>query len=262
VELVLRSSSPELLALPWELMADPEGAVPLALGMAGVSRVIPGADDGEGAVDVPGGRLRVLMVICRPSGAADVGYRMIARPLLQRLAATGGDVDLVVLRPPTLDALRGELAVAAEAGMPYQVVHFDGHGVSFGGEGALVFERPGGGPGYVPAEAIARALRESRVPVVVLNACQSGAVGKQIEAAIATRLLRDGVVSVVAMAYIIYTVAAAEFMGAFYEALFAGDTVSPGRRETPSRDAVDQDQHSHQGFSVLFYRASLPLSTA
>ena len=54
---------------------------------------------------VPGERLRVLMVIARPAGTADVAYRMIARPLLERLDAVRGQVDLVVLRPPTLAAL-------------------------------------------------------------------------------------------------------------------------------------------------------------
>ena len=55
---------------------------------------------------MPGGRLRVLMVISRPSGTEDVGYQMVARPLLQRLEAVRGEVDLTVLRPPTFDALR------------------------------------------------------------------------------------------------------------------------------------------------------------
>ena len=35
---------------------------------------------------------------------------MIARPLLERLDAVRGEVDLVVLRPPTLEALRETLA--------------------------------------------------------------------------------------------------------------------------------------------------------
>lgn len=69
--------------------------------------------------------------------------------------------------------------------------------------------------------AIARSSPDHGV-VVVLNACQSGAVGKQLEAAVATRLLQDGAASVVAMAYNVYAVAAAEFMAAFYERLFAG----------------------------------------
>ena len=61
--------------------------------------------DGTGTLEVPGGRLRVLMVISRPAGTADVGYQMVARPLLERLDAVRGEVDLTVLRPPTFDAL-------------------------------------------------------------------------------------------------------------------------------------------------------------
>ena len=134
------------------------------------------------------------------------------------------------------------LAEAAAAGEPFQVVHFDGHGVLAGrrlagagapgmfqdaaAEGVLVFQAADGGRDPVPASRVAQVLAAARVPVVVLNACQSGAVGKELEAAVATRLLRGGAASVVAMAYSVYAVAAAEFMAAFYERLFAGDTVS------------------------------------
>ena len=205
-------------------MVAPGHAMPLALDLAGVSRSLAMAGDAQ-AVPVPGGKLRVLMVISRPAGAADVGYRMIARPLLERLEAVRGAVEVVVLRPPTLDALRAELTAAAAAGRPYQVVHFDGHGEMFYGEGALAFESASGGEDRVRAARIAEVLGDAAVPVVVLNACQSGAVGMDLEAAVATALLRDGVASVVAMAYRVYPVAAAEFMAAFYEQLFAGGTV-------------------------------------
>ncbi|WP_020640074.1 CHAT domain-containing protein [Amycolatopsis balhimycina] len=101
--------------------------------------------------------------------------------------------------------------------------------LSFGqpaGEGVLVFEKPEGGADQVPAERIGQVLADAKVPVVVLNACQSGAVGKQLEAAVATRLLAGGASALVTMAYSVYAVAAAEFMTAFYERLFAGDTVT------------------------------------
>ena len=64
-----------------------------------------------------------------------------------------------------------------------------------------------------------------------------------MQAAVATRLLDGGAASVVAMAYSVYAVAAAEFMAEFYEALFAGRTVSEAvaagrrlhrRKERPS----------------------------
>jgi hypothetical protein len=245
-EIVVRSAQPSWLALPWELLADPAQPSPVALDAAAVSRSLPGAQMGQ-AFGVGGQRLRVLMVISRPAGTGDVGYRMVARPLLDRLDAVRGVVELVVLRPPTLQALVDTLAAARAAAEPFQVVHFDGHGVHSGrragvgpplgfdadGSGMLVFEKPGGGPDAVTAEEVARELGAARVPVVVLNACQSGAIGKRLEAAVATRLLAGGASSVVAMAYSVYAVAAAEFMTAFYERLFAGgrisDAVTAGR---------------------------------
>ncbi len=207
---------------------------------------------------MPGGRLRVLMVISRPAGTADVGYQMVARPLLERLDAVRGEVDLTVLRPPTFDALGQAVKQAADAGEPFHVVHFDGHGVMPGrsagggaaggrpammtgpGEGVLAFEQPGGGSDHVGASKVAAVLAEGRVPVVVLNACQSGAVGKELEASVATALLKAGCAAVVAMAYSVYAVAAAEFMAAFYESLFAGasvgQAVTAGRRRLFGHD--------------------------
>jgi tetratricopeptide (TPR) repeat protein len=249
LEVVFRSADPGLLGLPWELMRD--GAGPVTLGAGGISRSLPVAG-GAGTLEVPGGRLRVLMAISRPAGTSDVVYQMVARPLLQRLDAVRGEVGLTVLRPPTLDALRETLASAAASGEPFHVVHFDGHGVMPGrsggggaitggrpgmmtgaGEGVLAFEQPDGGSDHVGASKVAAVVAGGKVPVVVLNACQSGAVGKELEASVATALLRAGCAAVVAMAYSVYAVAAAEFMAAFYESLFAG--VSVGQAVTAGR---------------------------
>ena len=255
LEVVFRSADPGLLGLPWELMRD--GTGPVALGAGGISRALPVADRAQ-TLDVPGGRLRVLMVISRPAGTSDVGYQMVARPLLERLDAVRGQVDLTVLRPPTFDALNQVVRQAAETGEPFHVVHFDGHGampgraagggmtgarpgmMSAAGEGLLAFERPGGGSDLVGAGKVAAVLAQGQVPAVVLNACQSGAVGKELEASVATALLNAGCAAVVAMAYSVYAVAAAEFMAAFYETLFTGATVSQavtaGRRRLFDHD--------------------------
>ncbi|MGH3822348.1 MAG: tetratricopeptide repeat protein [Pseudonocardiaceae bacterium] len=267
VEIVFRSAAPGWLGLPWELLCDPDRPAPVALDRVGVSRSLPAAALSE-AFSVGGERLRVLMVISRPQGAADVGYRMIARPLLERLEAVRGHVELVVLRPPTLENLAEVLSKAREAGEPFQVVHFDGHGVLNGRlgtagsgaplvfespaeQGVLVFEKPTGGADYVPAAEVARVLAAAQVPVVVLNACQSGAVGKQLEAAVATRLLQEGAASVVAMAYSVYAVAAAEFMAAFYERLFAGDRVSDAVSAGRGRLARRAERPSPKGPMAL-----------
>jgi hypothetical protein len=236
-ELALTSRSPGFLGLPWELLKDPQRDTPLALAMTAFDRTISAA--GEATPVPPGDALRVLMVIARPAGLEDIGYQMVARPLLQRLDAVRGKVVLEVLRPPTLERLVGVLRAAVEAGRPYHILHFDGHGtfgaVAAGAGGAahfdagaargfLLFEQAGGGEQQVAADQFALAVSDGKVPLVVLNACRSGMVGE--EAAMATRLLEGGAASVVAMGYSVYAVAAAEFMAEFYEALFAGRTVS------------------------------------
>jgi tetratricopeptide (TPR) repeat protein len=257
-ELWIASNSPTFLGLPWELLRDPEPtrATPLALALAGLSRTMRA--EAPAAESRPGSSLRVLMVIARPGGPKDVRYRMIARPLLSRLEPVAGEVDLEVLRPPTFARLKERLGEARAAGEPFQILHFDGHGV-FGVErrdggadrhryqhpapqGFLVFETDPGDSDPVAAETLAPVLKDATIPLLVFNACQSGKVegGEGPDAAVATRLLLEGAAAVVAMGYTVYAVAAAEFMAAFYEALFAGKTVSQavteGRRQLQRAD--------------------------
>jgi hypothetical protein len=189
------------------------------------------------------------MVIARPKGTQDVPYQTIARPLFAQLGRVHGKVAIEVLRPPTFAALKARLAEAAEAGAPFHVVHFDGHG-SFGvvAEGSarafvdqryyetptryLAFEKQQTEDEHlVAAENFAAALKQGKVPLVVLNACHSGALATMdeaigAEANVATRLLQEGAAAVVAMSYSIYVVAAAAFMAVFYEQLLAGRSVS------------------------------------
>ena len=207
LEVVFRSDDPALLGLPWELMRD--GAGPVALGAGGISRTLKVAD-AAGTLEVPGGKLRVLMVISRPAGAADVGYQMVARPLLERLDAVRGEVSLTVLRPPTFDALRDAVRKAADAGEPFHVVHFDGHGVydRKHGLGELCFENPEDSgllekrrSDRVPADHIAAVVRKHRVPLFFLDACQTAKTEADPSASVAGKLLESGVASVAAMSH-------------------------------------------------------------
>jgi hypothetical protein len=192
-ELVIRSASPGFLGLPWELLHDPERKSPLAFDFEAFDRTLKAA--GAAAEPPPGTELRVLMVIARPDGPRDVGYQMVARPLLRCLDEVRGKVHLDVLRPPTFDSMRDKLTRAAEAGCPYHMLHFDGHG-TFGAfnpgnlgsglrydsgikeSGYLVFEKDGGGDDLILARDFAQAVKLGRVPLVVLNACRSATQGE------------------------------------------------------------------------------------
>lgn len=227
-ELIIRSSSPALLGLPWELLVDPVRRKPLALDGLGPVRSVPSEASGQPTIDVDlaGDRLRVLLVICRPMGASDVAFRMIGRHMLESLQAVRGRVEVILLRPPTFDALGVVLQEAVDRGEPFHVLHFDGHG-RMHPEATLLFDKGGGASDPVSAANFAEVVTAAQVPLVVLNACHSGALSMpELDGTVATKLLARGTASVVAMGYTILAVAAREFMAAFYDSLFAGDAVT------------------------------------
>jgi hypothetical protein len=174
---VIRSGAPGFLALPWELLKDPDRPTPLALDLRGISRSCP--MQGPLIAVPPGEELRVLMVIARPAGLVDVDFQMVARPLHERLQAVRGEVRLDVARPPTLAGLEDCLERARVAGRPYHALHFDGHGVfaegggaagmfdmagTGGGAGYLLFEREDGSEGHrVPAGDFAQVIKRAGV---------------------------------------------------------------------------------------------------
>jgi tetratricopeptide (TPR) repeat protein len=114
--------------LAWELLRDPRRDQAVALGAGAFVRTHLQA---EGHPDLPeptGDRLRVLLVIARPGGRADVPFRSVASRLVRGGAEQMDGLDLDVLRPATFARLAEVLRAAKAAGRPYHVVHFDGHG--------------------------------------------------------------------------------------------------------------------------------------
>ncbi|HEX9641510.1 MAG TPA: hypothetical protein VGB13_09375 [Candidatus Krumholzibacteria bacterium] len=86
------------------------------------------------------GSVRILLAICRPDQGHDVPFRSVASRIIKGLDETSRQAfDLDVLRPPTFDSLARKLRDAANAGRPYHVLHFDGHGAHL--EIEKLFER-------------------------------------------------------------------------------------------------------------------------
>ncbi|WP_406115378.1 tetratricopeptide repeat protein [Kitasatospora purpeofusca] len=223
LEIVLRSGSAQLLALPWELMTDPDRPVPLVLDDVVLSRRTPDTEDGGSRAPGAGGtRLRVLLVVAapgdpaRPDDPARPGHRPLAPTLLRRLRAEHGTVEPTVLRPPTPEHLAEVLHEAREEGRPFHVVHFDGPG-----------------PTDVPASA-------ARVPLVVLTTGRSAPEPGLPEAVAASRLLQGGAHSVLALPYRLDAPAAAGFLATCYERLRTGEpvtlAVTAGRRRLAEHD--------------------------
>ncbi|MFD4907379.1 tetratricopeptide repeat protein [Kitasatospora purpeofusca] len=218
LEIVLRSGSAQLLALPWELMTDPDRPLPLVLDDVVLSRRTPDTEDGGSPAPGTGGsRLRVLLVVAAPDDPARPGHWTLAPTLLRRLRAEHGTVGLTVLRPPTPDRLAEVLHEAREEGRPFHVVHFDGPG-------------PTDVPTTVPVP----------VPLVVLTTGRSAPEPGLPEAVAASRLLQGGAHAVLALPYRLDAPAAAGFLATCYERLRTGEpvalAVAAGRRRLAEHD--------------------------
>ena len=247
----------DFLNIPWELIRDPTpGRGYLAPSLGGLFRQRSGQ-----AIQAPleishDEPFRILLIIARPLGEKDIPLGTVSRPMLEALRPLRPRVQLEVLRPPTFEALVKRLE--DNPGF-YHLVHFDGHGVfapsgsgptmAYGaklGRGHLVFEKNDGTEDIINSEDLGQALATCKVPLFVLNACQSAEEGQtEAYASVAAQLVAIGAKGVVAMSYSVYADAAASFMERFYEKLVGGAPLSAavagGRKRLfaqPDRESV------------------------
>lgn len=243
--------APEFDALPWELMTDSDGRI-LSMSARAFLRVAP--SDSPPSISRAGSDdLRVLFVIARPRRGRDVPLRSVALHVVRGSSARG--MSVAVLRPATEAALRRELEDAADRGSPYDVVHFDGHGLfgapSDDAEPKAAGPAGAGGPrGYVLMEAdlhsdgasyldgadLGALLVDNGVRVLVLNACRSGYQPADAPRAgdepsdeparafgsLAVQAASAGVPGIVAMRYDVYVATAAAFVGHLYHHIGSG----------------------------------------
>lgn len=228
-----REAASLLLALPWELLHDGRGFLFHGKHPVRVRRRLPNRHPQP--VTPTRSPIRILLVSPRPEqpGVAYIDHRVSARPLVAAVAALGELAALTVLATPTFPALQAELQRAADANQPYDVVHFDGHGVYDPkvGLGGLCFEDPKDASELeeraaqlVYAEKLAEVMRDHRIPLVFLEACQT-AQAESVEASVAASLLNEGVTSVVAMTHSVLVETAQRFVEAFYHELARGARV-------------------------------------
>ena len=255
--LQVRSDDPNVLSWPWEALFDPQSGSYLAH-QRRMERCLNNLPDPAPNTFFPRDRVNILLVVARPY-EGDVGYRSIARPLIELIQEQNLPAYVDVLRPPTFDQLREHLRTHPRY---YHVLHFDGHGAYSEGRGGysphqfrgrqgyLVFENENGEEDPKSASDLSVLLREYAVPAVVLNACQSATLDHESEhafATVATALLQSGVRSVVAMAYSLYVSGAQIFLPAFYHRLFEKGSVSEATRAGRQQMLAHKERISARG---------------
>jgi tetratricopeptide (TPR) repeat protein len=267
----IEGSNPEFQALHWEALCDRDLPRPLAVDCVMVRKstlptpVMAGVN--------PSPTLNLLMVTARPF-KEDVAYRVVSRPLIEAIANSQLPVKIDLLRPATFEALSKHLEEKGAG--HYHMIHFDCHGallpyatcerVMLGGNGLTFKQRYGRNPlapyqgvkafvvlesdvdgeeDLVEATELTALLTGKRIPVCMLNACQSGKqLGSEAaadqgedyrETSLGSRLMAAGMQMVVAMGYSVTVTAATVMMKAVYEQIFnkklLEDAVRLGRRE-------------------------------
>ncbi|MGF1991392.1 MAG: CHAT domain-containing protein [Nostoc sp. ZfuVER08] len=201
VKIEIVGNSPEFHALHWEALRDMDWPRPLSVDCVMIrKRLDKAASVAANMAESP--IINLLVVIARPDEEHDVGYRTIARPLIEVIQKSHLPVNIDLLRPGTYESLERHLE-AKGAGY-YHIIHFDCHGALMGyadiqeavkrnrytyqarwgrediqpyqGVKAFLFldGESKGKADPVEAGELANLLTGKGIPVCILNACQSG----------------------------------------------------------------------------------------
>lgn len=229
LRVVLRLTAPELSALPWEAMWDPELAAYVCRKEPLVRHVPAPFSPEPLPVEPP---LRILGLVASPRDLAHLDVARERHHLDDALSAAIADGRVILdwLPEASWDGLQDRLLTA-----PWHVLHFIGHGdydlVTDQGRVALVGED--GRADWVEAGRLADLLDEADPTprLVVLNSCSSGQAGLQDAfSGTAAALVHGGISAVAAMQFRVSDPAAVAFPRGFYKALAAGRGVDAAMR--------------------------------
>ncbi len=245
--------------LHWEALYDPEFNLPLSQHAPFIRQnvsvqVLPATMRSSPTINI-------LVVVARPSGARDIGYRTVSRPLVDELRKIQQPVEITLLRPGTYAALQEHLVqrTRKDGVGYYHVIHFDVHGSLMTYEQFQQAPRPGrhvylyrgryGRPDIEPysgqkaylflegqddeqqidpveASEVAKLLQQHQIPIAVLNACQSGKYVGEQETSLGNHLIQAGVQTVLAMGYSVTVSAVEQLMPVLYKELLANSNLA------------------------------------
>lgn len=216
LRVVLRLRAPELTALPWEAMFDPEADEYLCQR----EPIVRYVETAQPATPLPvNPPLRVLGLVSAPRDLPALDVAEERRRLTDAIADLGRhqQVELTWASSGTWPCLQEVLLDGH-----WHVLHFIGHGGFDRGVGVLAMEDElTGQTNLVSSARFARLLHVCRpVPrLVVLNSCQSGEAAGDLLSSTAAALVHSGISAAVAMQFVVTDPAALAFSRGFYQAL-------------------------------------------
>jgi CHAT domain len=229
LRVVLRLTAPELAALPWEMLFDPETETYLCR-QEPLVRHVPAPYTPDPLVVRP--PLRILGLVASPRGLplldVDAEKQHLAEALAEPVAA--GLVKLVWVPEASWEGIHSQLL-----GGEWHILHFVGHGDYDirTDEGLIALVGGDGRADQVEAGRLATLLGDAEPTprLVVLNSCSSGETGVQdLFSGTAAALVRSGISAVAAMQFAISDTAAIAFARGFYTAIAHGRRVDEAAR--------------------------------
>ena len=246
----LRIGPLELKGLPWELVFEEE-----FIGLRVRFPIVRYLDLPDPplpvSVEPP---LRVLVAVSQPKDTQPLNVDAELNSIHEALSGLEGRVEMELLSP----ARREDLLSMLRRG--YHVLHYIGHGKVKDGEGYLVLEGTAQVSDPVEASLLGQMVTDSRLRLVVLNACDTSMVGlKNAFSCVAHQLVRAGIPAVVAMQLTIRDQSAIAFSRGVYGALADGwpidAAVQEGRRSIMTELGSAWDECADWAVPALYMRA-------
>jgi len=252
LRLKLSIHSPELAALPWEFLYDPDRAAYVCLSSnTPIVRYLQLPQPPQPLpVTLP---LRILGMISKPTNLSslDVDNEKLRIEKATENLRANGLCELTWLDGRTWYHLQRAMRVG-----PWHIFHFIGHGGfdSNADEGLIALEDESGKAHFLNARQFGRLLADHRpLRLAILNSCEGGrGTARDIFSSTAATLVRHGIPAVLAMQYEITDRAAIEFSRAFYDALADGMPVDTAVSEARKAISIGVENSVEWGTPVLY----------
>jgi hypothetical protein len=200
LRLAIAPDAPELHALRWETLRDPQRDQPLAMSEQIILTRALGSADWQPVTLRAKGDLRALAVIAAPAGLERFKLAPIDAAAEQQVALTGlHEIPTTVLSAPGQASLA---LISSQLRDGYDILHLVAHGALVDGEPWLFLDDGQGQVARIPGVDLVARLTDlpTRPRLVFLASCQSAGDGsRDALAALGPRLAAAGIPAVIAM---------------------------------------------------------------
>lgn len=220
LRLRLSIDAPEIAALPWELLYDPERDCFFATGTG--TPIVRYLDQTVyfGGLATQEVSLPLHLLLITPN-TPDLNLAHERAMIEEAVAPLGDAIRLHILDGVVTSTRLSDILLAGQ----FSMAHFSGHGGFSEGRGLIALNGPNGELEWLDDRALAALLsNHTSLRLAVLNACSSGqADERRAFRGLAMQLVRQGIPAAVAMQYPLTDEAAITFAREFYRQLCAGE---------------------------------------